>query len=129
MIDTCLLEKLDVMLAVARLGPADAIPDWAAIASSDFVSITRTSDELSIVCDAASVPSGVRAERGWVALKVAGPLAFDQTGVLASLSTVLANAEVPIFVISSYDTDYILIRDGDTSTATAALKAAGHTVR
>ncbi len=103
--------------------PADAPPPR--IEGAGFLSVTRTPDELSVVSPADSVPDGVPAETGFRCLAVAGPLAFDLTGVVAGLSTPLAEAEVPIFVISTFDTDYLLVRSEDLSRARRALTAAG----
>lgn len=127
--DVFTLERQKNPLAVVRLGATDGIPPWANPEDGDFISITRTADELSIVCDAHRVPADARAERDWTALKIAGPLAFIQVGIIASLSEVLARAEIPIFVISTYDTDYLLVREADANTATDALAEAGHRVR
>lgn len=104
--------------AVARL-PADApVPAWA---TGAIVSITRTPDELSIVCDDAAVPADVRAERDFAALRVAGTIDFSVVGLLASLTWVLADAEVSVLALSTFDTDYILVRSADLPRAKAAL--------
>ena len=114
-------------LAVCRL-PADVpIPSWAL--AGGIVSITRTNDELSIVCPEERVPAEVKAERGWRALQVVGPLDFALTGVLAALVVPLAEAGVSIFALSTYDTDYVLVRENDLPRAVTALAHAGHTVR
>lgn len=112
--------------AVARLGPADAIPSWAT--SAPISSTTRTREELSIVCGASHLPAHVTAERGWRCLRVAGTLDFSLTGVLASIAAPLADAGVSIFAISTYDTDYVLVRAYALPAAVAALAAAGHDV-
>jgi hypothetical protein len=120
------LELLPATYAVARLDPSEVVPTWAVGA---FVSITRTEDELSIVCPLATVPPAVRAERGFRCLRVAGPLAFDQVGVLSSLATPLARAGVSIFVVSTYDSDYLLVKSAIFELAVEALSAAGHSVQ
>jgi hypothetical protein len=112
--------------AVCRLGPADAIPAWAG--REGFSSITRTEDELSVVCAAADVPGGVRADRGWRCLRVAGTQDLSQTGVLSSIAAPLAAARVSLFAVATYDTDYVLVRDRSLGDAIAALRAAGHEV-
>jgi uncharacterized protein len=122
---TIRLRALPGTLAICRLGPDEAIPAWA---SGSLVSITRTADELSVVCDEAAVPGEVRAERGWRALQVEGPLDFALTGVLAALTTPLAGAAIPIFAVSTFDTDYLLVRAQDLSPATSALRESGCTV-
>jgi len=113
--------------AVCRLDPQAAVPDWAF--SGDFFSITRTTDELSIVCSEAGVPEGVLCERAWAGLKVEGPLDFSLTGVLASLTQPLAEAGISLFVLSTYNTDYLLVKARDLDRAVAVLAEAEHTVR
>lgn len=121
------LHVLSGSLAVCRL-PADApVPAWASAGA--LVSITRTADELSVVCAEEDVPNEVRAERGWRALKVVGPLDFALTGVLAALAVPLAEAGISIFALSTFDTDFVLVREGDLDRAMAALERAGHRVR
>jgi hypothetical protein len=116
---------IDGRYAIVRL-PADAaIPPWA---HGALVSITRTRRELSIVCNESSVPDVV-ADRGWRCLELAGPLPLDQTGVAAAFTSVLAKAKIALFVIATYDTDYVLVRDATLERATAALRKAGYTVR
>jgi uncharacterized protein len=114
-------------LTVCRLPADDAIPGWAATAAA-FVSITRTADELSIVCAEGLPPAGTRQEPGWRAFKVAGPLDFGLTGILASLLTPLARAGISVFVVNTYDTDYVLVQAARVVEAAAAWRAAGHTV-
>jgi hypothetical protein len=104
--------------AVARL-PADApVPAWA---TGALLSITRTPDELSIVCDDDAVPAEVRAERDFAALRVAGTIDFSVVGLLASLTWVLADAQVSVLALSTFDTDYLLVRSADLPRARAAL--------
>ena len=120
---------LDVMpeeLAVSRLEPDAALPQWAT--SGLFHAVVRTSGELSIVCPASAVPDSAKTRRGWRGLAVRGPLAFELTGILASLAVPLAQTRVSIFAISTYDTDYILVRQEQLAPAIAALRAAGHEV-
>ena len=114
-------------LAIARLGPADRVPEWAQ--SADFLSITRTADELSIVCESSRVPEEIRAERGRRALKIEGPLEFSLVGVIASIAGPLASAGISIFAMSTFDTDYVLVSAAELSAAIAVLKSAGHDVR
>lgn len=109
---------------VCRLDSGSGIPEWAL--ESDFFSITRTSDELSIVCPEVNVPENVICERGWKGLKVEGFLDFGLTGILAGISAVLAGKEVSIFAVSTYDTDYILVKGKDLETAVEALEEAGY---
>jgi hypothetical protein len=120
------LELLDGRYAVVRLEAGAAPPPWAA--KGPFVSITRTEAELSIVCPEPAVPAAARAERGWRCLRVAGPLGFGMTGILASLAGPLASSGVSIFVVSTYDTDYLLLQERDLDRGADALSRAGHTV-
>ena len=120
------LEVLPERLAVCRLSPGEKVPSWAF--ESRFFSVTRTERELSIVCGEASVPSGTAAERGFRALEVQGPLDFSLTGILASLLDPLAEAGISVFALSTYDTDYVLVRQEALSRAVAALRGASHRV-
>jgi uncharacterized protein len=111
-------------LAVCRLVADSPVPPWAQ--AGEFFCVTRSSDELSIVCEEHRVPEGVRVERGWVALKLEGPFPFSMTGVMASFLQPLAEAKIPIFAISTFDTDYVLIKREDLERAQKALATAGH---
>ena len=119
------LTILPERLAICRLPPDAAIPECPPQAR--FWSVTRTTEELSIVLPEESVSPGWQAETGWRGLKVQGPLDFDLTGILASLVEPLAGAGVSIFAISTYDTDYILVREKDLEKAKQVLMANGHT--
>jgi hypothetical protein len=100
------------------------------VAGTDLLAVVRTQRELSIVCRDAAVPAAhAEVERGFRAFAVIGTLDFAQTGVVASLAAPLAQAGISIFGISTYDTDHILVREEQLAAATAALTAAGHTVR
>ena len=112
-------------LSIARL-PSDA--PWPAWAAGSFVTLTRTRDELSIVAAASAVPPGVRAEGPFVAFRVAGTLEFGLVGIVASLATPLAAAEIPIFVVSTFDTDWVLVPAERADEAAGALTGAGHRV-
>ena len=120
------LKILPGALAIARLPPGADVPAWAGQGS--LLSITRTEHELSVVAPASGVPSHADAERGWRALYVAGTLDFALTGVLAAIVVPLAAAEIPVFAVSTYDTDYVLVREAMLEAALDALRAAGHTV-
>jgi len=111
--------------AMARLGPVDPVPAWA-LGAQGFVSITRTADELSIVCREQEVPAACQAERDRVVIRLEGPFAFTEVGVLASFAAPLAAAGVSILALSTYDTDYVLVRASERERALAALAAAGH---
>lgn len=120
------LMLLPSTLAICRLEPAAALPAWAAAGS--FYAVTRTSEELSVVCEQHLVPADVTCQRDWRCLQVAGPLDFALTGVLARLAAPLADAAIPIFVISTYDTDYLLVQANQLAATADALRAAGHAV-
>jgi hypothetical protein len=120
------LHTLDDLYAVVRLEPDDDLPTW--LRSGHFWSATRSDSELSIVCRQDDVPEDSSAERGWCAFEVAGPLDFSLTGVVASLVTPLAEAAVPIFVLSTFETDYLLVREHDLHRSVEALTDAGHEV-
>lgn len=112
-------------LAVCQLEPGASPPPWA---TGAFVSITTTGGELSVVCDASAVPVGVVREAPWRLFEVVGPLAFSMVGVLAELSAALAESGVSVFVVSTYDTDWILVPAPAVGKARWALEARGHTV-
>jgi hypothetical protein len=103
------------------------LPAWAT--SSDFYSITRTYDELSIVCPQDHVPAGVDINKNWRCLKVQGPLGFSIAGTMASLSMPMSSEGVSIFVFSSYDTDHIMVKQYELEKAVEVLKKAGHTIK
>ncbi len=111
--------------AVCRLAPNAPVPAWA---NEGFVSITRTPDELSIVCEQRHVSPDMAAERDWCCLGVVGPLDFALTGILLSLARPLAERGISIFAISTYDTDYVLVKAADLTTALATLREQGHSV-
>lgn len=113
--------------AVIRLAPDEPIPDWAT--NGEFTSITRSSDELSIVCPADNLPRDVDAKHHWICLKLDGPFPFSQTGVLLSFIEPLSSKGIPIFAISTYDTDYVLIQEEWAGAALNALHQAGHELR
>jgi len=108
--------------AVSRLAPDAPIPEWARGA---FVSVTRTAAELSVVCDEAGVPADVAAQRGWRALEVEGPIPFETTGVAAAIAAPLAEAKVSVFMVATFDTDYVLVKAESLDDALAALNRAG----
>lgn len=117
------LRVLEGHFAVARLEPNAAIPDWVA---GEVVCIARTPTELSIVCANDQVPDSVRSNRPWSCLEVAGPLDFSETGILSALTATLADAGVSVFAISTFDTDYLLVREETLVAALASLEGVGH---
>jgi hypothetical protein len=120
-----ILETLPETFAICRLAPADPIPNWAT--GGTFSSIVRTDRELSIVVRAENVPDGVSCERGWRAARFQGILDFSQVGILASICAPLAAANIPVFAVSTYDTDYLFVRSEDWDAATAIF-AMSHTL-
>jgi len=118
------LSLLPGTFMICRLGAESIIPDWAN--AGGLTSITRTSDELSIVCAEANVPEGVKSDRGWRCFKVEGPLDLSLTGVLASLANPLAEARINIFALSTFDTDYLLVKEDKASRAAEVLIQSGH---
>jgi hypothetical protein len=111
---------------VCRLDARAPIPSWAV--EDDFFSITRTADELSIVCREGVGPDGVQCERGWRCLRVDGTIPFSAVGVLASMTVPVAEAGVGVFALSTFDTDYLLVKEEDLPAAIDALRRRGHTV-
>jgi len=120
------LDVLAATLSIVRLPVESEAPTWAS--GSSFLSTTRTAGELSVVCDSALVPSGVRAEHGFRSLAVRGPLAFSEVGLLDALAAPLARAKIGIFMISTFDTDYLLVREESLGEAIQVLGDAGHSV-
>lgn len=121
--------ELDVLageLAVARLDAGEPVPDWAE--GGPIAAVVRSADELTVVCPSANLPDGVLRESGFRALLVRGPLDFGMTGVISSLSGPLARAGIPIFVLSTFDTDYLLVRERQLEQASRVLREAGHEV-
>jgi len=113
--------------AICRLAADAGIPAWAA--QGEFFSITRTPDELSVVVSEAHLPEGTRGDSGWRCFRVEGPMPLSSVGVLASLADPLARASVSLFAVSTYDTDYLLVKGEAVERAKHALVRAGHTLR
>jgi hypothetical protein len=109
--------------AVCRLEPAAAVPAWAG--AGPFVSITRTLDELSVICPESRVPGGTVAATGWRCLKLEGPFDFGVSGLVASFSSALARAGISLLVVCTYDTDYLLVRAADLERAITGLERDG----
>jgi len=123
------LEVLPGRYAVCRLQPDQVQPIWArSPAGQELLSVTWSDSELSVVCPEQRVPSGTPSERGFTVMRVKGPLELSLTGVLASLTIPLRDQGVPVFAISTHDTDYLLLRDDDVDRGAAALEAAGHSI-
>lgn len=111
--------------AICRLEPTASIPTWA---KGNFISITYTPKELSIVCRQDSIPQHIRHEANWRILEVEGPMDLSLVGVMARLTQPLAKAGVNVFVISTFDTDYILVKDEKLESAVTALQQEGHSL-
>jgi uncharacterized protein len=120
------LTLLPLRLAVSRLAVDAPLPAWATQGS--LLSVTRTSDELSIVAEESVTPAGLQTQPGWRALKVHGPFAFSEIGVISALASPLAESKISMFVLSTFDTDYLLIASGNLAAAIAVLEQAGHTI-
>ena len=120
---TMKLQILESTVSVCRLDAKAAIPDWAL--HSNFLSITRTTSELSIVCETGRVPHDIQMEQGWKIFKVEGILDFSLTGILASIANPLAQAKISIFAISTFDTDYILVKEENLDQAVEVLSISG----
>ena len=112
-------------LAVCRLSSDAEVPQWI---RGTFTSITRTADELSVICDDAVVPEDVKAERGWRGLKVEGPIPFEMTGVAAALVAPLAEARISVFLLATFDTDYLLLKEEVFERAVEILRGRGHEI-
>jgi len=120
------LDLLKGEWSIARLPAAEPVPNWAW--SEVFSSVSRTSDELSIIAPSQQVPSSVKSEGGFRVLAVRGPLAFDAKGILADLAGAIADADVSLLALSTFDTDILLVRQQDLAAAAAALESRGHHV-
>ena len=123
--------NLDIVLlsdlyAVCRLKAGTPAPAWAG--AGDFVSVSLTSQETSAICPQDRVPAGVQAERGFRALKVRGPLEFSLVGVLESIIGPLAAERISIFAVSTFDTDYVLVREEALARAVEILIRCGHDI-
>jgi hypothetical protein len=120
------LRRIPEKFAICKLLPGDPIPPWAV--SGRIWSVTRTPAELSLVCSQSDLPPGFAAERDWKALQIVGPLPFEMVGVLSSLAMPLADAGLSIFAISTFETDFILVREQSFEAACRVLVNAGHVV-
>jgi hypothetical protein len=126
------IEVVPGTYAIARLDANAPVPGWVRAIeqhSTAFVSVTRTGDELSILAPVADVPLDVKSERPFRAIRVQGPLPFDAIGILAALTAPLASARIPLFTISTYDTDYVFVHEERFAAALDALHDSGVQVR
>ncbi len=121
------LTLLPQRFAICRFAPDAPLPAWVFHAEAGVWSVTRTPRELSVVCPEDDLPPSVETfEAGWRALEVAGPIPFDETGVLAGIAAPLAAAGISVFAVSTYDTDLVLVRETQLEAAIAALAGEGH---
>jgi uncharacterized protein len=123
---TLTLSVLPYHLAVCRLDPGAVLPGW--LFELPFWSVTRTADELSVVLPEENVIWDWKNEKGWRGLKVCGPLDFSLVGILAALAAALAAAGIPIFALSTFDTDYLLVKEQDLFRAVEVLTASGYEI-
>ena len=126
------MKKLSLSLlphtyAVCQFHPDNHIPYWALM--GDFVSLTRTNEELSIICQQSNVPGDVDAERGWCCIQVQGAFDFSVVGVHASLAIPLAEANISVLSVATYATDYLLVKEEYVEQALQVLEQAGHAIK
>ncbi|MFZ1976531.1 MAG: ACT domain-containing protein [Bacteroidota bacterium] len=120
------LRTIPGQFGICKLQPGESIPLWAM--SGNFWSVTRTENEVSVVCPQEQIPRDVEVERNWRVLQVVGPLTFEMTGVLLSLAAPLADAGVSIYSVSTFETDFILIQEKSFEIACRTLTKAGHNI-
>jgi hypothetical protein len=113
--------------AICRLEPRAAAPSWAT--TGDLISITHTADEVSVVCRQDAIPEGILSERGWCCLRVVGTIPFSVVGVLASLTAPLAEVGISVFAISTFNTDYLLVKADNLERAIDILRQQDHTIQ
>lgn len=114
------LKLLNDTYGVCRLQKDSQIPSWAF--DGEFFSITKTDDELSIVCLEKNIPQQIKCESGWRIFKIQGPLDFSLIGILSKISGLMAENNISIFAVSTYDTDYILVKEANIEDAVKALE-------
>jgi len=111
---------------VCRMNAFDGIPEW--VLETPLSSITRTSEELSIVCPNSVAPDQLKCEQDWKCLKIHGPFGFDEIGIISNLTKVLSDANISVFVLSTFDTDYILVKRLNIEKAAKSLEDKGHEI-
>lgn len=119
--DKLSLTTLDGLFGICKVKKGEGFPEWA-VNKDSMYSITETSTEISVICPQERIPVSIEAEKGWKALKVMGPLDFSMTGVLSSIVKPLADAKISIFTISTYETDYIFIKQKEYENAVKVLR-------
>jgi len=120
------LHVLPGRMAICRLGPEEEAPLWAH--SGVLSSVTRTEAETTVICREEKVPAGITCSKRWYCLRIGGVLDFSETGILSTLTAPLAGEGIPVYALSTYSTDLILIKDKDLSRAVRVLSGAGHRV-
>jgi hypothetical protein len=118
------LKVLDVTLAICQLEPGSEVEEWSD--GTGIFSVMRTDDEVTIVCSEDLVPEGATCSKGWKCIRLVGQFDFTEVGIVSQLALPLAGANVPIFVMSTYNTDYVLVKNHDLQRASEALRMAGH---
>jgi hypothetical protein len=121
------LDVLPERFGICRFDPNASVPNWAL--TSPFYSVTQTPEEVSVVCYEGLIPEETPCEKGWRCLKVQGPIDFSEIGILSSLAQPLARADISIFVLSTYDTDYLFIKEGNLRKTIEILSEEGFSVR
>ncbi len=121
------LNLLPSILAVVRMDPSEPIPEWSK--GGSFFSVTITETEMSIFCESQLIPEGMKKVDGWRVIQVAGQLDFELSGIIAQLAVPLSGKQIPIFSISTHDTDYILVGNEQLEDALDVLRRAGHKIR
>lgn len=121
------LSILPETLVICQMDKDARIPDW--LLASTFYSITKTAEELSVVCPQTNVPEGIKKDEGWRCLKVEGPLDFSAAGILASLTMPLAKEGISVFAMSTYNTDYLLVKERHLEKAVQVLAQNGHQIQ
>lgn len=121
------LKVLDDDYSICRLKNTDIVPKWAD--NSKFSSITRTKNELSIVCIQGAVPPDIKCEKDWKVIKIDSVLEFSMVGIISKISDLLAKNDVSIFVISTFDTDYVLVKSNNLSKTITVLSNAGYKIK
>jgi hypothetical protein len=113
-------------MAICRLDPEEGSPPWAG--SGVLSSVTLTQTEMTVVCQEENVPAGITCNRNWRCLQIGGVLDFSETGILHSLTAPLAREGIPVYALSTYSTDFVLIKEEDLSRAVFSLSQEGHKV-
>ncbi|MQT12446.1 ACT domain-containing protein [Segnochrobactrum spirostomi] len=124
MVPKIVFKQLPGPYAISRLSPNDPVPEW--VEGDGFTSVSRSDNELSIVCREKRVPSDVQTERGWRCMKVVGPFGLDETGIIYAIVKPLAEEKIGIFLVSTYDGDHLLVKADDLDRTHEALRKAGY---